>query len=86
MAPGHAFISAALLFIGLLMAVNPTNILRALESVTTSMRAFEQLLQGFDPLPEPNPDYNSALARAVVRCLGLLLSTCAFLYLSGLVG
>jgi hypothetical protein len=80
-------LSGPLLYIGLLMAVEPASLGRSAEALAHVLRTFEQRLKGVqcqEPLPESGSVYCSPAVLKAVRLSGLILIAFAFLHLAGL--
>ena len=76
-----------LLYIGLVIAIDPASLERSAEALAHELRTFEQRLKGVqwqEPLPESGSVHCSPSARNVVRLAGLVLIAFAFLHLAGL--
>lgn len=76
-----------LLYIGLVIAIDPASLERSAEALARVLRTFEQRLKGVqwqDPLAESGSVHCSPTARNVVRLAGLVLTAFAFLHLAGL--
>ena len=76
-----------LLYIGLVMAMDPASLAKWAEALAHALRAFEQRLKGIqwqEPLREFGPVHVSATAQNAVRFAGLVLTAFAFLHLAGL--
>jgi len=80
-------VSGPLLYIGLVMAMDPASLVRSAEALTHVLRTFEQRLKGVpwqEPLRESGSVHCSPTMRNGVRFAGLVLTAFAFLYLAGL--
>ena len=91
MTPGHAAtfllrlcIDGPLLYIGLMMVMDPASLARSLEALVHVLRTFEQRLNGvqWQALPpESGSVHCSPTARNAVRFAGLVVTAGAFLNL-----
>jgi len=80
-------LAGPLLYIGLVIAIDPASLERWAEAGAHELRTFEQRLKGGqwqEPLPEPGSVHCSPSARNAVRIAGLVLAAFAFLHLAGL--
>jgi hypothetical protein len=80
-------VAGPLLYIGLVMAIDPASLVRSLDALVHVVRTFEQRRNGLqwqEPLPESGPVYCSPAVLRAVRLAGLVLTACAFLHLAGL--
>lgn len=94
MAPDHAAtflvrlcLAGPLLYIGLVMTIDPASLGRSAEALAHALRTFEQRLNGVqwqEPLRESGPVHLSPTVRNAVRFAGLVLTAFAFLHLTGL--
>ena len=74
-----------LLFIGLLMAIDPASIARLSEMVARALHNFEHGLRGFpwqERLHEPEASSVSVAWRITLRLIGFVLVACAILFLA----
>jgi len=74
-----------LLYIGLLMAIDPASFVRVAETLSRELRTFEHRIRGLQwgPFLEPQSIHVSPRARKGVRFAGLVLSLFAVLLLAG---
>jgi hypothetical protein len=75
-----------LLYIGLLMVIDPASFVRFAEMLSGVLRTFEQRFRGIQwgPFSEPASFRVSSRTRKGVRFAGLVLTLYAFLLLAGL--
>ena len=76
-----------LLYIGLVIAIDPASLAKWAEALAHALRTFEQRLkevQWQEPLREFGSVHVSPSARNAVRFAGLVLAAFAFLHLAGL--
>ena len=94
MAPGHAvnlslrLFFAPILYIALLMAIDPAAFVRYVEALSSELRMFEHRLHGFERQRrdyEPDPVEVSGRAGNVIRVIGIIVTAWAFLILAGIV-
>jgi hypothetical protein len=79
------WLSGALLFIGLRMAIDPASFLLMLADAAQGIRAFERHLRGhFGYEPSYDAGSSSPGERMAARCVGIVLATFAFVHLAGL--
>ena len=83
---GRLCVCGPLLYIGLLMAIDPASIVRLSEMVARALHNFEHGLRGF-PWREHFQEFEQAKIseawRIGVRLIGLVLAACAILFLAG---
>jgi hypothetical protein len=78
------WITGPLLFVGLLMMMDPVGCVRSLEILTHALRTLEDRLRGVMwQSREPDPLQVSASGRIAVQLAGLTLAIAAFLTLAG---
>lgn len=80
---GRLCLTGPLLYIGLLMVVEPANFVRITEMFTTAVRNFERHLSKariWEPLDQPAPLCVTAKVRFVVRLFGLCFSAIAIAF------
>ena len=80
-------LAGPLLYIGLVIAIDPASLVRWAEALAHALRTFEQRLKGVqwrEPLPEPGSVHVSPTARNGMRLAGLVITAFAFLHLAGL--
>ena len=81
------WITGPLLFLGLLMMIDPLGCVKSVEILTHALRTLEYRLRGaMWQVREPNPLQVSPRGRIAVQSAGLTLSIAAFLTLAGLLG
>lgn len=68
--------TAPLLFIAVLMVIDPEGFVRIIHSLEFTMRTFEQRIHGYPP-QESEPGPVSATVRAVIRFTGVCLAVAA---------
>ena len=82
-------ISGALLFIGLLMLIDPASFVASMRSLAGELRIFEQRLKGFLPherVGETGTGYISWTVRFAIRSFGVVLAVAAVLAFADAVG
>jgi hypothetical protein len=78
------WITGPLLFVGLLMMMDPLGCVKSLEILTHALRTLEDRLRGVMwQVREPDPLQVSASGRIAVQLAGLTLTIAAFLTLAG---
>lgn len=83
--PVVLFVSGALLYVGVSLAVDPASAVRHLESCSHALQNFDRALHGLPPqrLIQPVRFTLSSTRRTVLRAAGLVLVTFALLYAIG---
>ncbi len=84
---GRFLLSTPLLFLGVLMLIDPARFLLGLGNTAQAISEFEEYLRGFGSRRAPAPEIgqNSARVRLVTRLAGFVVAACAFAHLAGLV-
>jgi hypothetical protein len=78
------WVTGPLLYVGLLLIIDPIGVVKSLEILTNALRTLEDRLRGVMwQVREPDPLKISPSARIAVQLAGLTLTTAAFLTLAG---
>ncbi len=83
---GRIFLSAPLLFVGVLMLTDPGRFLLGLGNTAQAISAFEDYIRGFGGRRAQAPEIgqSSARVRMMTRLAGILVAACALAHLAGL--
>ena len=78
------WVTGPLLYVGLLLIIDPIGVVKSLEILTNALRTLEDRLRGVMwRVREPDPLQVSPSGRIAVQLAGLTLTTAAFLTLAG---
>jgi hypothetical protein len=80
------WICAPLLYIFVLMVIDPASFVKFSATLAGALRTFEQRLHGVEwQFREPDSFHVSPKAQFALRCTGLALAVCVALFLAGIV-